>query len=424
MSLTVQVVAAVLLGLGAGLVVRAYPAPALLTLVGIVEPIGILWVNAIRMTVIPLVVSLLITGIAASDLRALRGIGARTLVSFVGLILLAAVVALLVVPPFFNWLHIDSAAIAALEHDAVPSADVSRVPGFAEWVTGIIPPNPVKAAADGAMLPLVMFALPFGLALLTLPPDRREPVVAFFRGVGDAMLAIVRVVIALAPLGVFALMLPLANRAGGAAAGALGYYVVVMSVTQVLFLALLYPVAAVLGRVRMSQFARAVFPAQAVAFSSSSSLASLPALLDGANRRLGLPPHVSDVVLPLAVSTFKVGLPLMWVTAATFLARFYGITLTPTQLVLISLTAVLTSFSTPGVPHGWLLAISPLVTTMGIPPEGIGLLIAVDAIPDMFATTLNVTGDMTAAAIVSRGQGSLDDVEAMHDATKATTPLA
>lgn len=408
MSLTAQVVAALLVGLAAGLVVRQYPTPTLLTFVGLVEPLGVLWVNAIRMTVIPLVVSLLITGVASSaSLRAVRGIGVRAVASFVGLLLFAAVVSLLVVPPLFGWLHIDAATAASLQPNPTDTAASAgaRVPSFAEWITGIIPSNPIQAAADGAMLPLVMFALPLALALLTLAPSRREPVVAFFEGLGEAMLAIVRVVIALSPVGVFALMLPLAARTGGSVAGALGYYVVVISVSQLLMIALLYPVAGLLGRVRVSRFARAVFPAQAVAFSSSSSLASLPALIDGANRRLGLPPPVSDVVLPLAVSTFKVGLPLMWITAATFLGRFYGVTLTPMQLVLVALTAILTSFSTPGVPHGWLLVISPLVATMGIPPQGIGLLIAVDAIPDMFATTLNVTGDMTAAAIVSRNQG-------------------
>jgi Na+/H+-dicarboxylate symporter len=113
-------------------------------------------------------------------------------------------------------------------------------------------------------------------------------------------------------------------------------------------------------------------------------------------------------VLPLAVSTFKVCTPMMWVIAALFLGHLYGVTLGPAQLVVIALTAVLTSFSTPGVPHGWLLAISPLVVTMGIPAEGIGLLIAVDVVPDIVATTLNVTADMAAAAIVanaSRGPG-------------------
>jgi Na+/H+-dicarboxylate symporter len=406
MSLTVQVLAALVLGLIAGLTVREYPAAILLRLIDLIEPIGVLWVNAIRMTVIPLVVSLLITGVASSaSLRAVRGIGVRALMTFVGLLLFAAVASLLVVPPLFAWLHIDPAAAASLQpNPADASAAAAHVPTFTEWVTALVPTNPIRAAADGLILPLVIFTLALALALLTLPSSRREPVVAFFAGLGDAMLVIVRVVIALSPIGVFALMLPLATRTGGSVAGALGYYVVVMSVAQLVVIAFLYPVAAFVGGVRIATFARAVFPAQAVAFSSSSSLASLPALIDGANRRLGLPPQVSDVVLPLAVSTFKMGLPLMWITAAVFLGRFYGIALTPMQLVVVALTAVLTSFSTPGVPHGWLLVISPLVATMGIPPEGIGLLIAVDAIPDMFATTLPVTGDMTAATIVARKQ--------------------
>jgi proton glutamate symport protein len=403
-SLAVQVLAAAALGFAAGLVVHQYPAPALVRVTEVIEPIGILWVNAIRMTVIPLIVSLVITGVASSTgMRDLRGIGVRTLLAFVGLLGLVAVVSLLMVPVLFVGLNIDPAAAQAARSTlggASPAA--AGVPGFAEWITGIIPANPIKAAADGAVLPLVVFTLLLALALLTLPADRRDPVVAFFRGLGDAMLAIVRVVIRLSPIGVFALMLPLARRAGSSVAGAIGYYVAVMAVGQLAMTGLLYPVASFFGGVSISRFARAVFPSQAVAFSSSSSLASLPALLDGANRLLALPARVSDVVLPLAVSMFKIGLPLMWVTAAVFLSRFYGIPLTPPQLIVIALTAILTSFSTPGVPHGWLLMIAPLVAAMGIPPEGIGFLIAVDAIVDRFATTLNVTGDMTAAAIVAR----------------------
>jgi Na+/H+-dicarboxylate symporter len=403
-SLPVQVLAAVVLGLAAGLVVRQYPAPALVALSEFIEPIGILWINAIRMTVIPLIVSLVITGVASSaGLRDLRGVGMRTVVAFVGLLVFVAVVSLLIVPVMFVGLNIDPAAAQAarstLGGPASPAA--AGVPGFAEWITGIIPANPIKAAADGAVLPLVVFTLLLALALLTLPADRRDPVVAFSRGLGDAMLAIVRVVIMLSPIGVFALMLPLARRTGGAFVGAIGYYVAAMAIGQLAMAALLYPVAAMFGGVSVARFARGVLPSQAVAFGSSSSLASLPALLDGANRLLGLPARVADVVLPLAVSTFKIGLPLMWVIAAVFLARFYGIPLPPLQLVVIALTAILTSFSTPGVPHGWLLMIAPLLAAMGIPPEGIGFLIAVDAIVDRFATTLNVTGDMTAATIVS-----------------------
>jgi proton glutamate symport protein len=411
MSLTTRVFVALVLGLVAGLVVLAHPTPSLLKLVSWVEPIGTLWVNAIRMTVVPLVVSLLITGVAScSNMQVVRGIGWRALLSFLGLLILVAALGLLIVPPLFAWFRMDPATIATLRGNAGGGVATAHIPGFDEWVVSVVPTNPVKAASDGAMLPLVVFTLAFALALLKVTANRREAVLRFFQGMGDAMLVIVHTIIELAPIGVFALVLPVASRTGIAAAGALGYYVVVTAVAQGVVILLLYPVAALGGRVPTLRFAQAVFPAQAVAFSSSSSLASLPALIDGSERKLRLPPSVTDVVLPLAVSTFKVATPALWLVAAIFLARLYGVPLAPTHLLVISLTGILTSFSTPGVPHGWLLVISPLVVTMGIPAEGIGLLIAVDAIPDIFATTLNVTGDMVAAALVSRNHVMADDV--------------
>lgn len=412
MSLTARVLVALVLGLAAGLIVLAHPTPALLKVVSVVEPIGSLWINAIRMTVVPLVVSLLITGVAScSNMRVVRGIGWRALASFLGLLVLFAAAGLLIVPPLFAWFRLDPATIATLRGNAGGGvATTPNIPGFGEWVVSVVPTNPVKAASDGAMLPLVVFALAFALALLRVTEDRREAVLMFFHGVGDAMLVIVRAIIELAPIGVFALMLPVASRTGIAAAGALGYYVAVTTIVQVLLILLLYPVAALVGRAPLLRFAQAVFPAQAVAFSSSSSLASLPTLIDSSERKLRLPPSVSGVVLPLAVSTFKLATPASWLVAAMFLAHLYGVPLAPTQLLVISLTGILTSFSVPGVPHGWLLVISPLVVTMGIPAEGIGLLIAVDAIPDIFMTTLNVTGDMVAAALVSRNQVIADNV--------------
>ncbi|MFN8581248.1 MAG: cation:dicarboxylase symporter family transporter [Gemmatimonadaceae bacterium] len=234
---------------------------------------------------------------------------------------------------------------------------------------------------------------------------------SFFRSLGDAMLMIVRTLISLAPIGVFALMLPLASRTGSAIAGALGYYVVAMATACTLLIAVLYLVALGVARIPLPRFARAVFPAQAVAVSTSSSLASLPALIDGAERTLAIRKETTGVVLPLAVSTFKVGSPVVWMVAVVFLSKFYGISIAPTQYLVVSATALLSSFSVPGVPHGWLLVISPLLVTMNIPAEGIGMLIAVDAIPDIFATTLNVTADMVAAGIVARtGRGGESDV--------------
>jgi len=402
MSLTKRVVAALILGLIAGLLILAHPAPVLLKAVDVVEPIGTLWVNAIRMTVVPLVVSLLITGVAScSNVRDVGAIGWRSLASFLGLLVFVAIAALIIVPPLFSWFHMAPETIASLRGNE-PATTVPKIPTFGEWVVELVPTNPIRAASEGAMLPLVVFALAFALGLLTVAPARRESVLTFFHGVADAMLAIVHVIIKLAPIGVFALMLPVASRTGAAAAGALGYYLAVAAVGQGLIILLLYPVAALLGRMSLSQFARAVFPAQAVAFSTASSLASLPTLIDSSERELRLPASVTGLVLPLAVSTFKVATPPIWVIAAIFLGRLYGVRLGFAQMLVIAVTSILTSFSTPGVPHGWLFVITPLLVAMGIPAQAIGLLIAVDFIPDVFGTTLNVTGDMVAATIVAR----------------------
>jgi proton glutamate symport protein len=401
-SLTSRVLLALAVGVAAGLVVRVYPAAPLLTFVEVIEPIGTLWVNVIRMTVIPLVASLLIVGIAAStDLHSVRSVGVRTLATFLMLLITVAIISLVAVPPMFAWMHVDAATVAEIRGTTSAVMPPANVPGLRDWILGIVPANPIRAAADGLLLPVVVFAIACGLGLLTIAAERRDAVLLVLRAIGDTMLAIVRAAIALAPLGVFALIVPVVSRSGLAAAGALAYYVVVTVVAQSLFIALLYPIVAIAGRVPVLRFARAVLPSQAVAIASSSSLASLPALLEGAERGLRLPSRVSSVVLPLAVSTFKVSAPVLWPIAALSLGHLYGVALSPVELVVITITAVLTSFSTPGVPHGWLLGLTPLVTAMGVPAEGIGLLIAVDAIPDIFATTLNVTGDMVAATIVS-----------------------
>jgi Na+/H+-dicarboxylate symporter len=399
MSATTRVLAALVFGLIAGAVVLAHPAPALLTLVRIIEPIGTLWVNAIRMTVVPLVVSLLITGVASSgSIETIRTLGGRSAAAFIGLLAVSASIGLIAVPWLFAGLQVDRATIALL-HGAQTSP-TPTASGFAEWITGIVPANPIRAAADGALLPLIVFTLAFALALLTVRDESRRTVVTFFAAVAEAMLAIVRIVIALAPIGVFALMVPVASRTGLTAAGALVYYVVATAGAVMLGIIALYPIVAAVARIPLSPFAKAVFPAQVVAVASSSSLASLPALVDGARRQLRLPSSATGVVLPLAVSSFKLASPILWQAAAVFLARMYGVPIGPAQHLTVAATAMLISFSTPGIPHGWLLGVSPLVASMGVPPEGIGLLIAVDAVPDIFATVLNVTGDMAAAAIV------------------------
>jgi Na+/H+-dicarboxylate symporter len=156
--------------------------------------------------------------------------------------------------------------------------------------------------------------------------------------------------------------------------------------------------------VPVRRFAKAVLPAQLIAFSSSSSIASLPALVEGAEQGLGLTSRITGFVLPVAVATFKLASPVSWTVGALFVAWFYGITLHLPQLATVAFAAVFLAFAAPGVPRGAFLMLTPLFLAIGLPPEGIGILIAVDVIPDVFSTVLNVTGDLAAAAIVAKNE--------------------
>src|SRR5688572_32669067 len=400
----------VLLSLGAGLLGGALIAASgnadLLRATDALVPIGTIWINAIRMTVIPLVVSLLITGVAgAADLRAIGRIGGRSLLVFFLMLVGTAIVIMPIGVLAFQMLGANAAQppLPAGAAEAAGQITAGGTPtGFGAWVTSLIPTNPVAAAANGAMLQLILFTLILALAIAKTPPATREPLLGFFRGMAEAMLVIVRWVVALAPLGVFARVLPLAAPGGAGVAGAVGFYVIAYSLACILVILLLYPVVMVAGKVPMARFARAVLPAQSVAFASSSSIAALPALVEGAERVLEVPKRVSGFVVPLSVSIFKIAAPVSWTMGALFIGWFYNIPLSLGSLATVAFASIFLAFAAPGVPRGAFLMLTPLFLAIGLPAEGIGILIAVDAIPDLFATVLNVTGYMASTAIIAR----------------------
>jgi proton glutamate symport protein len=183
--------------------------------------------------------------------------------------------------------------------------------------------------------------------------------------------------------------------------GAIGAYILAYSIASIAVVLLIYPIVAVFGGIPVGRFARAALPAQLIAFSSSSSIASLPALIESGERGLGLPNRITGFVLPLAVSTFKLAAPVSWTIGALFVGWFYGIPLHARELATVAFAAVFMAFAAPGVPRGAFIMLTPLFVAIGLPAEGIGILIAVDALPDTFATVLNVTGDLAAAALVA-----------------------
>lgn len=398
-------------GLAIGMLVSAYaPGAVADTLVSAAGPVGTLWVNAIRMTVIPLVVPLLVAGVAgAEDVRRIGGLGARAIGVFLLMLTLLAVATAIAGPILLSGMELDAARVAALRGAAqitLPSAEELTV---RSWILALVPTNPIRAAADGALLPLVVFTLAYAFALGRAASGVRLSQVSAFRGISEVMMDVVRFVLALAPIGIFALALALGARLGPDAVGLMGYYIGVVIGLHILTAPLLYAVAVAGGGVPLGRFARAVLPAQVVGFSSRSSLASLPALVTGARDMLHLSPAATGFVLPLAVSVFKLTSAIYWIIGALFVARLYGIELSGTQLATIAAGSVVLNASTPGIPSGGLLIQAPLYAAVGLPVEGLGILIAIDAIPDMFKTAYNVTADMAVAALLDRSHGATPD---------------
>jgi len=406
-STGVQVTLGLVLGLALGMLLsqQATPTPVMRGVLATLDVIGTAWINAVRMTVIPLVVPLLIVGVAGGeDLRATGTVGAKAFGWMLLLLVACAAFSSVVSSVWFETLVLDPAATARLRESAridVPPADALSARTF---ILSLIPLNPIKAAADGTLLPVVLFTLLYAFALGRVQDGPRAAQLAFFRGMADTMLVVVRWMLALGGLGIFALATVLGQKLGTNVLGAIGFYFVVNIVLHLIATAAIYVAVVITGRVSIRAFARAMIPASVVGMGSRSSLASLPAMVKGATDVLHLPPTATGFVLPLCASVFKLTSAIYWVVGALFIGKLYGIDLSTANLLLVAASSVVLNFSTPGIPSGGMLLQVPLYASIGLPVEGIGILIALDTLPDMFKTLLNVTADMFVAVMaVPRG---------------------
>lgn len=402
MSQTVRVLLGLVAGIAFGILL-AWQAPDTgLQVAGIVEPFGKLWLNALQMTVVPLVFSLVVVGInQASDAAHSGRVARSAILSFIVLLTAAAAMTAVLAPMALSLLRPDPAVANALQAhaDAPPAANG----GWAAALTAIIPSNALAAAVSSAMLPLVTFALFFGFALTRIEAAGRTQVVGFFKAIADAMIVIVHWVLWAAPVGIFALVLALTARAGLGVLQALGIYIVLECALYALAAVLLIAIAITFGRRKLREFMTALVPVQAVAASTQSSLATLPAMLDSAQNRLGIPARISGLVLPMAVSLFRITSPIQYIATACFIAWALGAPLTPAQLATGVALSVLVSMGSVGLPGQaiFLATNLPITAAMGLPIAPLPVLMAVDAIPDVLATVGNVTGDMTATAVVA-----------------------
>lgn len=403
--LTAWSLATLLLGLGLGIALHGSTAPWVGALASALKPIGRYWILALQLTVVPLVLTQAFAAVLKTE--RLGALGARTLALFVILLGAGAVFTLLIAPPLIALYPVDPASVNALRSGvSVPEPlreAVSSGTSLGDWVRGYLPTSVGRLVRGGNLLVVLLSAIVLGLVARRVAGERRKRLQRGTQTVADAALRVVGWILLFSPVGVLALSFGLALSAGGSTVGLMIFFVVLVSALMLVFTGLLYPVTAVLSGISMRHFARGVAPAQLVAASTRSSLASLPALIEGGRDRLGLPVAATGFVLPLAVSTFKVSMVLSHPVMLLFIAHGFGVPLGPDRILLFVATIALFSFGVPGIPGGAPgVSTLPIFLAAGVPLEGVLLLDVVEAIPDIFKTITNVTADLAVATIVTR----------------------
>lgn len=390
--------AALIGGLLAGIAGAAWDAPAWIG--DIAGVIGGLWLRALQMTIIPLVAALLVLGLVQMINAARIGTAARRMLALMVAVQLAGgAFTALMMPGLLKAFPVPAGASAFL---AQTPDSVGEVPQLLDFAASLVSPNIIAAAAETAMLPLTIFFVMFAVAITRLPADQGDRLLGFFHALGNVMLLIIGWVLAIAPVGVFALAYGVGVQSGGGAFAALGHYVLTVTAMGIFILLLAYAIAMGLGRTG-ARFAGAVLPAQAVALSTQSSLASLPAMLDSAGR-LGLRASTAEFVLPLAVVIFRATSSAMNLAVVYYIAALAGIEV-PLAIaiagVLIASVISLSAVSLPGS-ISFVVSIGPIALAMGVPVEPLALLVAVEMLPDLMRTLGNVTMNVAVTSAVDR----------------------
>ncbi len=373
--------------------------------IAIADVIGALWLNALRMTVVPLVVALLVTGIVQTAAAARAGrLATRAVITMMVILWCSSIMAAIMMPVLLSVFPMPAGSGEALRAAlAEVPAQEGGIPPLGDFLRAMIPTNPIAAAANDAILPLIVFTTAFAFAVTRLEPIKRASIGGFFEAVADAMVIIINWVLALAPIGVFALAFVVGAKAGAEAFGALAHYVIILSTLGVIIWIASFLLARFGGGTNFVTFFRAAMPAQAVAISTQSSLASLPAMVKGV-KELGVPDATADMTLPLAVAIFRATGPAMNLGVALYIAHWYGIELGPAQLAVGIAAGAITTLGAVSLPGSvsFVSSIAPICLALGAPVEPLGLLIAVETFPDIFRTLGNVTMDMALTKTVAK----------------------
>jgi proton glutamate symport protein len=401
------VLAALAAGLLAGAGLAGQETSLTAALLKAADFLGGLWLNALKMTVVPLVVALLVMGVAQGAQAARAGrIAARTVMWIVIICTTSAIFGAAMIEVLTTAFPLPRETAAALQ-GAIASVDRTAtsgpLPGVIDFFKTIVPSNVVSAAANGDVLPLVVFGLLFALAISRIDAGRRDQMVGLFQGIAEAMLVIIGWVLWIAPVGVFALAFTVGASAGSAAFAGLGHYILLISAIGVLITLAAYPLAILVGRVPAGLFTRSMIAPESVAISTRSSLACLPAMLTAA-RSMGIRQEVADVSLPLAVALFRATGPAMNTAVAFYVAHMLGLEPSWGQIIAATAVGAVMSYGAISLPGevSFISSIAPIAMALGVPIAPLALLVAVEMVPDIFRTLGNVTMDVAMTAVVDR----------------------
>lgn len=363
--------------------------------VEIVQPLGDLFLRLIKFIIVPLVLASLVVGVAGTgDIKRIGRMGGITFVYYMLTTALAVTIGLILGNLFSPGKGLDIAA-------TTEKAEAAESPSIVDTLLNIVPTNPIQALVEGNMLQIIFFAIFLGLAI-TMLGDRAKTLYNFFDELAEVMYKITAIVMKFAPIGVFGLIAPVVGKYGLSVLLPLLKVILVVYVGCIIHAVLTYGISVkVFANMSPIKFFKGIAPASLVSFSTSSSAGTLPITIKSAEENLGVSRKVSSFVLPLGATINMDGTALYQGVCALFVAQFFGIDLSFTQQLTIVLTATLASIGTAGVPGAGLIMLTMVITSVGLPLEGIALIAGIDRILDMIRTSVNVTGDASAAVVVN-----------------------
>ena len=399
--LHIAIAAGLILGIIVGLLASATGNEFLLAIANGSAPFGTIFINAIRMVVLPLIITVIFTSIAKlGDPRKLGRIGGMTL-AFYWITLLPAIVIGMSV------MKLGLQFSPSIEMPSTVSTDLPPLPGIVDFLVSLVPANPFAAANAGAILPVIVFTALVAAATGTLPQDRRERLITLAEDGSEALIRLVWWILYIAPIGVFGLAAPVIAKLGWDLVASLGVFILsVVSGLLVLVLVVFLPLLYFVGRIGPARFISGSFGAASIAFSTTSTVAAIPVSLEESTENLGVSDSIADLLIPLGASMYRPGSALFQGAAIVFLAHLYNVPIPAAAVGAAILATFLVSLTVAPVPSSGVVTMAPALDAIGVPVAGLSFLLGIDRIPDMMRTSVNVLGQISTAVLVDRWTGN------------------